>query len=235
MAINPEPGQYHGLTLDESKRLSIYHELGHQITGQNRDDLLYFQKNIFSSSDIINEYDGLGYNLSFESFCEGFAALDEVVVENAAEAALCFHKNEPRSDLYTCRHKLLCPDRDFHSNFFEYMELQEMVYYFAKNLSFLHCNDKEDMNQVLNQLSKAMFSRDFCKKLWDEFYLYPEKLVPLTLQLICLGNVKRAKYACCENSEDISQLNVTKYYELFYQIQDSYGEKGRQEKQKNLS
>ena len=234
ISLNPNPGLFKGLNKEESKRLCIYHELGHLITGQNRDDLQFFQKHIFPSSEIEKKYGGMNYDISYHSFCEGFAAIDEVVAENVGEASLYYKKNMPRPKMVRYNNKAMYPKGEFSSNFHEYMELQELVYSFAKNLSFIDSKDK-DMNSILFQLSKAMFSNDFYKRLWDEFYLHPEKLVDMAMQLICMGKIKQAKYACYEDNRDLSKLDVSKYYQLFYQIQSSYEDMGRKEREKNHS
>ena len=114
------------------------------------------------------------------------------------------------------RNKLLYPTGTMRTNFVEYREFQELAYRFASCLSFLGCSPEEDMNSVLDKLSKAMFSKDFCTKLFQEFASDDDKAVDLSLMLICMGKIKEAKYSSFGlGTIDSDQLDMTKFFELF--------------------
>lgn len=217
ITLNPSPGSYPGMDQATSLQLSLYHELGHIITASNKDDIEYLKKCVFRPKDLEDKY--LEMEEAYENFGKGFDLLDEVVVQNVAEAVLYDRNNEKRPELKTIKNKLLYPNGLLHSNFVEYREFQELAYRFAKCLSFLQCGEDDSMDDVLNKFSKAMFSRDFSKKMFMQFTSDSEKGDDLVMMLICMGKIKEAKYSSFGlGSNEGEQLDVSSYFELFDEL-----------------
>ena len=214
MIMNPTPQNYSGLDQSSSFQLAMYHELGHIITSCNKEDLEFLQTCVFHPTDISKE--------SYY-FQKGIELLDEVVAENVGEAVLYDRNRIPRPEPFVSIQPVLYPNGQFLTNFAEYREFQELAYRFAKCLDFIPEEKKSSMDDCLHAFSKAMFSKDFCMKMFDEFKKDPEKGNDLIDMMCCMGKIKEAKYSSFGlGTLEKDQLDVTSSFEIFDRIASTY-------------
>lgn len=217
VTLNPEPGNYAGLNQSDSFKLTLFHELGHIITDSNKNDLDLLKKCISKVFGFDNEKEECDY------FSKGLELLDEVCVENVGEAILFDRKKIERPEEQEFMNPILYPNGIMHSNFVEYREFQELAYRFAYCLSFLDCKAGEDMNSVLHKLSKAMFSKDFCSNLYNEFVKDPDKGEELCFMLMCMGRIKDAKYSSFGLGNTSRQkLDQSENFKMFFEASEKY-------------
>ena len=219
MTMNPTPGKFPGLDDMESLQLALYHELGHIITESNKDDIEFLKKAIYREDEFKQKYFADG----FEDLGRGFELLDEVAVQNVGEEILFDREGKERPSYALYKNRVMYPEGTFTSNFLEYREFQELAYLFANCLDFIPKHEDDTMCDVLNRLSKAMFSRDFCKNMYYEIKNDSLKGEDLIIMLMCMGKIKDAKYACFGfGSKEDSVKDVSKYFKLFHQIASRY-------------
>lgn len=218
ITMNPFPGCYPSLGEDDSLELSMFHELGHIITDSNKSDIDYFSSCVYQEESLKKHYPSSLFKNGKRDLIKGFEMLDEVVVQNVAEEVFARKRKEKRDKPTLYIHKRLAPNIPFQSNFHEYREFQELAYSFATCLSFLHPKKNEEMDSLLNRFSKAMFSRDFCTKLFQEFLNYPSKKEDLIVMLICMGKIKDAKYTSFGMGEEEEVYDMSSYFQLFHEL-----------------
>ena len=219
MTMNPTPGKFPGLDDCESLQLALYHELGHIIIESNHDDIEFLKNTVYREDEFKQQF----FKDGFGDFSKGFEFLDEVVAQNVGEAILFDREGKERPSYCVYKNRVMNPEGTFTSNFLEYREFQELAYLFANCLDFIPKHENDTMCDVINRLSKAMFSRDFCKNIYSEFTKDSQKGEDLMLMLMCMGKIKDAKYACFGyGSRDDSLKDVSKYFQLFHEIASKY-------------
>ena len=220
--MNPTPGRFPNLDQEESLQLATFHELGHIITSSNTEDIEYLKQVILKEPEKIQK----DYPEGIDYWKKGFELLDEVSVHNAAEAVLYDKIEKERPEAQNYSNPSMYSEGNFKSNFSEYREFQELAYTFACCLDFIPHKENDSMCDVLNNLSKAMFSRIFCTDMFLELTRNPSKGDDLVKMLICMGKVKDAKYACFGLESDTdTEIDVTKYIQDFYSIAEKYMKK----------
>lgn len=219
ITMNPYPGCYTELDQEESLEISMYHELGHIITSCNKDDIEFLVKCIYHPDVLQSSFPDVLFENGKDDVEKGFELLDEVAVQNVAEEVFHFRRGLNRPTPKKLVNRLLYPNSPFSSNFHEYREFQELAYQFALCLKFLNCKEGESMDAILNRFSKAMFSKDFCSKLFLEFQEDPSKGEDLVMMLICMGKIKNAKYSSFGlGTIDRDKLDMSPYFRLFHSL-----------------
>ena len=222
ITMNPTPGKYDGLDTIESLQIAMFHELGHIITSSNNKDLEYLQQCLKEKYPELIEGNE-------EYLTDGFKLLDEVAVENTAETIFYDRQDKKRDKVQTYRSPILYPEGTFDSNLLEYREFQELAYRFALCLDFIPKDD--DMNKVIDSLTRVMFSKEYVSKLYLELTRDKEKGEDLIAMLMCMGKIKKAKYQSFGlGDNENEQLNASCYYKLFDSISNNYIEEIKKEK-----
>ena len=211
ITMNPDPGCNDGFDKDSTLDIAMYHELGHIITSANNDDLDILKE------ILLDEYPELleGHE---EDLSNGFNLLDEVVVENAAEAVFYDRKQKQRKEVGLYTNPVIYLNGIFKSNFLEYREFQELAYRFALCLDFVPNDDS--MNNVLDSLTRVMFSKNYVGLLAKEL-LDSNKGEDLIMMLICMGKIKEAKYSSFGYG-DMEKLDASSSYLMFDELSDRF-------------
>ena len=230
ISMNPTPGKYPGMSENESLQLALFHELGHIITKANEEDIKLLKDLVYHETDFTKKI----FPSGFDDFSRGFNLLDEVAVHNVGEAVYYDCKKKNRPPVQTYHKSYLNLNSSFDSNFVVYREFQELAYLFACCLDFISKEKNDTMCDVLDRLSKSMFSRYFCANLYLEFTRDPNKGEDLITMLMCMGKIKEAKYSSFGYGRaSVPREDVSRYYELFHKIASQYvPDKHVQNKQK---
>ena len=162
--INPTIPSNGNLSSKAVRQMIISHELGHIINSSWTDSSKEFASELSQKPAVRRILQK--YNATNKDYIKlGLDLVDEVIVQEMAEevAYKIDEKKRPEKKIYT--DKSYIGNKPYISNYTYYGEFQTIVTEFARNLSFLECNQRTPDEEVLRRLIKESFSSGFINKL----------------------------------------------------------------------
>ena len=145
----------------------------------------------------------------------GFSLLDEVVVQEAAEAVTYRMANRPRPNKEYRTDKAIFKHNPYLTNYALYGELQEFAIKFARSLDFVNASSHDTDQDVLTKLARRSFDSNFIKRIKSEIENNPDKKDNLIIMLACMGSIKAATYKILNLEKDNRKLDTMMYTASF--------------------
>lgn len=214
IVINPDLKPEFGFSIDCVRQMCISHELGHIINMSWWRDAREYGDELYNDPRVRTILKNM--NLDDPKYLKyGFSLLDEVVVQEAAEAVTYRMANKPRPSKEYRTDKAIFKHNPYLTNYALYGELQEFAIKFARSLDFVNTESTDTDQDVLTKLARRSFDKNFISRIKYEIDNNTSKKDNLIIMLACMGSIKAATYKILNLEKDERELDTMMYTDSF--------------------